>query len=589
VTALGLGQRHVGGLGRRFGDLIWKVEHAFERAKAEGRPVDDVRLRMVFILAVFAAGFMALAVGATKTALFPSETRVGRIASVLPGGRADLTDRNGNLLAVDLPAYSLYLDRGLIWDVAEIKQVLGPLLPATARARMTAALAGKGRMKVMGPLTADQRRAIDNLGLPGVTFEAEARRSYPLGDTAPHLIGYAGAGGIGLYGAEAALDQRLRGEASRGPLALAMDLRVQAALEDELRAAATQFQALGAVGLVTNVRTGEVLAMSSWPDADPSRLNELDSTRSNQATNARLEMGSIMKVFSVAIGLDSGTATPATVFDATTPVVLPGQTIHDYHAKNSHMTLTEVFLNSSNIGTSRLALQYGGPTMQRYFKNMGLLDKAPIELKENASPLASGPWNSNAVASRSFGHAIAVTPIQVAAGMGSILNGGEYVPLTIVRREDAPAGRRVVSETTSRQMLDMMRKNAVEGTGKSAEAAAPGYRLGGKTGTGEKPSGGGIAREKLISSFAAVFPTDGPLTADRYYVLILVDEPKSQGGRPTGGVVAAPAVGRVVNRIAPFLGVERKLTGPTALATVAPTEAADFEGTLEEPAAEVVD
>ena len=574
---------------RFIGSRIWQVEHAFERAKAEGRPADDVRIRMAFILAMFAAGFLALTYGAVRTAVFPDRTPVGRVAPLTPGSRADLVDRNGQLLALDLPYYNLYLDRSLIWDVEETETVLGPMLPPSARARMKKALTGERRMKIMGPLSPDQRRAIDNLGLPGVSFETEARRSYPLGDTAPHLIGFAGAGGVGLSGAELALDDRIHGQAGREPVTLALDLRVQAALEDELRKTAAMYSSAGAVGIVTNVRTGEVLAMASWPDAAPNQMDASPAAKTNRAANSVFEMGSIMKVFSVAIGLDSGTATLNTIFDATTPVVLPGQVIRDYHAKNTHMTLAEVFLNSSNIGTSRLALRFGGPTMAKYFKTFGLMDAAPIELKETAKPLAGGKWSSNTVASRSFGHAIAVSPLQVAAGMGAILNGGTYVPLTILKRDAPPTnGRRVVSEDTSRQMLDLMRLNAVEGTGKSAEAGAQGLRSGGKTGTAEKPMAGGIAREKLVSSYAAVFPTDGPVTADRYYVLMLFDEPKSLGGRPTGGIVAAPAVGRVINRIAPFVKVERRLTATapmTPAGKAAPTlpEAAATEGTATEP------
>jgi len=546
-------------------DAIWRIEHAFERAGAEGKPADAVKRRMVLILAVFAAGFITLSLGATRTAIFPNDIRKGFISALPAGARADLTDRNGQLLAVDLPYFSLYLDKRLIWDMEETRQRLGPLLTPVARTRMEMALRAGKRFKVMGPMSPQQKAVIDDLGLPGVSFEGEAKRTYPLGATATHLIGFAGSDG-GLGGAELALDRQIATGAGHAPVALAMDLRIQAALEDEVQKAAIAHSALGAVGLVTNVRTGEILGMVSYPDAAPDDLSASESARTNRAANSVYEMGSTFKIFTTATGLDSGVATLNSTFDATAPLVLPGQVIHDYHGTNRSMTVSDVFLHSSNIGTAKLALQAGGPTMTKYFRNFGLFSAAPVELAESARPITPRKWTDNIVATTSFGHAISVSPLTLAGAVGSIMNGGTYVPLTILKRDAPPAdARRVVSENTSRQMLDLMRLNAVKGTGGFADRAAPGYRMGGKTGTAEKVIAGRYDRSKLVSSFAAIFPTDGALTDDRYFVVIIVDEPHSSAefpGRPTGGIAAAPAVGRVINRIAPFVGVERRIDPP---------------------------
>jgi cell division protein FtsI (penicillin-binding protein 3) len=287
-------------------------------------------------------------------------------------------------------------------------------------------------------------------------------------------------------------------------------------------------------------------------------------------------MGSIFKVFSIAEGLDSGAATLSTTFDTTSPFHLGSRAIRDYHGHNGPQTVAQIFMNSSNIGTTKLALAAGGPTMARYYRNFGFLEPTPVELRESARPIVPKKWDNGTVASASFGAAIAVSPVAVAAGMGAVMNGGTYLPLTIkpMKAGARPSGKRVISETTSRTMLDLMRANVVHGTGGKADA--PGLRVGGKTGSQEKVIGGRIERDKLVASFAAIFPTDGPLEADRYFVLILMDEPKGTKetfGFRTGGWTAAPAAGRVINRIGPFLGVQRREdVAPVAIEGFSPEE-----------------
>lgn len=542
---------------------VWRLERAFERAKAAGRAEDDARIRIFFVLAAFTAGFVTLGVGALHAAVFSAPVRSDGYVWSATSARADLTDRNGNMLAADLLHYGLYVDPREIWDTSETRRRLHEALPDLDPARLEKALKAKKRSFLIGGLTPEVRGRIHGMGLPGLSFENEERRVYPLGETAAHMIGFSDTGGIGLAGAEYALNKQIRdGAAGDQPTALSIDLRVQAALEDELFKAATMHSAIGAVGLVTNIHTGEILALASYPTFDPNAPGKAPSEALiNHAAASVYEMGSIMKVFSVAMGLDSGAATLTTTFDTTSPYRLGSRAIRDYHPENRPQTVAEIFLNSSNVGTTRLSLAAGGPTMARYYKNLGFLSVAPNELRESARPIVPRKWDDNTVASVSFGSAIAVSPLSVAAGMGAVMNGGTYVPLTIkpMKPGSRPEGRRVMSETTSRAMLDLMRANVVHGTGGKANAA--GLRVGGKTGSSEKVINGRIDRSKLVASFAAVFPTDGPLEADRYFVLVLLDEPKGTKetfGFRTGGWTATPAAGRVINRIGPFLGVTRR-------------------------------
>ena len=567
---------------RWLAERIWRVEHAFERAKAAGRAEDDTRLRIFFILAMFAAGFLTLAVGATRSALFPD---VDHGAAVLapPGARSDLVDRQGRLLAVDLPHFGLYYDPRENWNAAEVRRILGAQLPQLSPIRLEKALTADKRQYLIGGLTPEDKARIDDLGLPGISFEPESKRVYPLGPTAGHVIGFVDRGGTGLSGAELGLDKAIKAGAGRAPVALSIDLRVQAAVQDELQKAAIMHQAIGGVAIVTNVRTGEILAMASYPAFDPNQGGSAPAGSAiNHAAATVYEPGSVFKVFTLAMGLDAGVANVDTMFDARTPLELGGQTIHDYDKDNSMLPLWEVFTHSSNIGAARLGLKVGPERMEKYFRSFGLFAAAPSELSESAWPIAPHKLTDNVVASMSFGHAISVSPLAIATGMGAVLNGGEYLPLTIRKVDPGAtpaASRRVIAESTSRTMLDLMRLNVTQGTGHKADVL--GYRVGGKTGTAEKAMGGHYERKKLVSSFAAIFPTDGPMNQDRYFVLIMLDEPKPTAqtyGFATGGWTAAPAAGRVIERIAPLLGVRRAAVSPGAAAAKQDTAADRLAG-----------
>lgn len=580
---MSLSQRAFGrsGLPRWLIERVWGLEHAFERARASGRAEDDTRLRIFFVLVLFALGFIGLAVGATRAALF-SDARSAGVAASLGASRADLVDRNGMLLAADLLHYGLYIDPREIWDQKETRQGLLKLLPNLEPARLERALRGNRRIFVLGALTPEERNRVHQLGLPGISFEPEQRRVYPLGTSAAHIVGFADAGGEGIAGAEAAFNDDIRTAARNGgPVALSIDLRVQGALEDELYKAVAEFTPKGAVGLVTDIQTGEILGMASWPAYDPNKPGKAGVyAQTNRAAATVYEMGSTFKAFTVAIGLDAGLATPESTFDARFPYKLGYRTINDYHAARKILTLVEVFQHSSNIGTAKLAESIGPRRMESYFNGLGLTTPAKVELIESARPLTPKVWNDDAVASTSFGHGVNVTPLAVARAMGAIHNGGKLIPLTVRKLEPGAKvdGPRVMSERTSLQMLSIMRANVTgeAGSGKSANIA--GLSVGGKTGTGEKydPAIRGYSHTKQVSSFAAVFPTTGPADTKRYFVLILLDEPHGtarSAGYSTGGWVAAPAAGRVIERIAPFLNVRRRADLGQAIPVEPPTPA----------------
>jgi cell division protein FtsI (penicillin-binding protein 3) len=584
---------------------IAALRRALEGLSALDGANDDAGPRLRFLMAVFLVAFLVLALGATRAALFAGQASHRAAPPPTRLARGDLEDRNGEVLATDVIRYGLYVRPAEIADRTSAAAALAAILPSVKPQQIAGALEGRAAARpvasaapaefdgiaaildafhahrragartpepdqeffVTGDLTPDIKDRLHDLALPGLDFQEEAGRAYPLGQTAAHAIGYASKDGKGLAGAERAFDGDLR-RAGGQPVALSMDLRVQAALRDELETAAVRFAAKDAVGLVVNVRTGEILALDSFPAFDPNGPAAATPWNVvNHAAATVYEPGSVFKVFTLAMALDSGVADLNTQFDVHSPLVLPGQTIHDYDKKDSalgSMPLWEVFTHSSNIGAARLALRAGPDRMQRYFSAFGLFARAPSELAESAHPLLQSRMSQNTVATYGFGQAISVSPLALAAGMSAILNGGVYRPLTLLRQDPgqrmAP-GRPVIRPATSQQMLGLMRLNATQGTGRAADQLAPGYRVGGKTGTATKLRNGHYNGAKInLASFAAVFPTDGALDADRYLVLIMMDEPHptpETHGLTTGGVISAPIAGRVIARIAPVLGVRR--------------------------------
>ena len=413
-------------------DAMWRVEHAFERSKAEGRAIDDARLRIFLILMLFGLAFVALGVEASKRALF-SHLGGGGVESNGPAeARADLVDRNGQLLATDVIHYALYLDPR---DISpghedETREDLINALPGLSTERLDKAMKGERRAFLIGDLTRQQRDLVHDLGRPGVDFEEAPRRSYPLGITAAHLIGFSDTGGHGLSGAEKALDADVRtAAAGGGAIPLSIDLRVQAALQDELEKAAAKYQTVGAMGLVVDVHTGEILAMSSWPSFDPNNPGGSPmSAQINQVAQSRYELGSVFKAFTLAMALDTGVVNLNSTFDVHAPIELGGSLIHDFDKGDTKLATWQVFTHSSNIGAAKIALMAGSDRMTRYFKSYGLFNAAPSELAESTRPLLPRQFSDQTMAQVAFGQGIAVSPLALATGYVSLVNGGLYTP-----------------------------------------------------------------------------------------------------------------------------------------------------------------
>jgi cell division protein FtsI (penicillin-binding protein 3) len=467
--------------------------------------------------------------------------------------RADIVDRKGILLATDLPTNSLYADARVVKDPVESTDLLLTVLPDLDRDTLIRHLSSrKAFVWLRRNLTPEQQYDVNSLGIPGLNFQREERRVYPHGRLLSHVLGFTDIDNNGIAGAEREFDNELR--INNGPLELSLDTRVQYALEEEVESAMETYSAVGAAGLVMDAYTGEVVAMTSLPNFDPHRPGQAPAdARFNRSTLGVYEMGSVFKLFNTAIALETGTSTLNSVYDATEPLAIGGFRIRDYHAENRWLTLPEILVHSSNIGSARMAMAFGGENQRKYLKKLGMLDKPQIELPEVGGPLVPNPWREINTMTISFGHGLAVTPLQVVSGISTLVNGGIRRPATILKQDGAPAGERVFSQKTSDLMRRLMRLVVTDGSGKKAEVA--GYFLGGKTGTSEKLVNGRYVKNARMSTFVAAFPMQDP----KYVVLVTLDEPKGTKetyGFATAGWVSAPAVGKVVTRIAPLLGIE---------------------------------
>ncbi len=482
--------------------------------------------------------------------------------------RADIVDRNGIVVATSLPAVSVYADPKHVLDVQETADKLVRVLPDLDRDKLEKRLSSRGRFVYLKRnLTPEQHYEVHRLGLPGIQFERGERRVYPQGRLLAHILGVTDIDGRGTAGIERRFEKRLTGAGE--PLQLSLDVRIQAIAHEVLNDTVTKFSALGGTAIVMDANTSELVAMVSLPDFDPNRPVELlGEAGFNRATKGVYEMGSTFKLLTAAMALDAGVVPISGGYDASKPMRIARFSITDYHAKNRWLSVPEILIYSSNIGAAKMALDVGTKAQQTYLGRLGLLRPSPVELPEVGHPLLPATWREINTVTISYGHGISVTPVQLANAIATTVNGGMYRPATLLK-QDVPEGiqgNRVFSSDTSAKMRGLMRLVVSRGTGKNAEKEAGGYLIGGKTGTAEKAKAGGYSDKANIASFVGAFPIHAP----RYVVCVVVDEPKGikeSFGYATGGWVAAPAVGTIVQRTAGIMGIAPEYGMPHLAAT----------------------
>jgi cell division protein FtsI (penicillin-binding protein 3) len=488
----------------------------------------------------------------------------GDIASLLMPSRGVIVDRNGAPLARDFHVYSLWFNPKAMTDgpplvgkPAEVAAKLKAIFPDLDVRKATALLASGQPGYLRKSILPEEANRVHALGEPALEFPQETTRFYPQGSTAAHVLGFVDSYGNGKVGMEEAFDARLKSDQGRAtPMALSIDVRVQGALEDELGRGMALSAAKGAAGVVLDVETGEVLALASLPSFDPNKIDKANTPNIfNRVTNQVYELGSTFKPITVAAALDAGTVTSMSRRWPAGPLHVAGYTIHDSHSMGASLNVPETLIHSSNVVTAQIADQLGGARLKKTMESLHMNARPQIELPARGFPIwPSGVWPRLRTMTVSYGHGIAVTPLHLASAYAALVNGGIWRPATLNKLTpgQVPRGERVFTAATSARIRQLLRMIVSYGTGRKADA--PGFRVGGKTGSAEKPGAGGYQHHSLIATFASAFPMDHP----RYVVIAMIDEPQGTQAtsfQRTAAWNAAPVISRVVPRIGPLLGI----------------------------------
>ncbi|MCC5974483.1 MAG: penicillin-binding protein 2 [Rubellimicrobium sp.] len=535
------------------------------RLRAEGRLL---MLGVLFFSAVLVIGGRMAVIAATEV----EAPRAAMISDPIIGHRAEIVDRNGRVLAMNIDTHAVYAQPPQMIDPARAARELARIFPELSEERLLRDFTGERRFVwVRRQVSPEQLQAVHDIGDPGLLFGPREMRLYPNGALAAHILGGASYGRegvnsaevIGVAGVERFFEDTLRDPDRTAPLVLSLDTTVQAAMEEVLQGGMSLMNAKGASAIIMDVHTGEILAMASLPDFDPNNRprvpttgDQADSPLFNRALQGVYELGSVFKIFPVAQALELGLVDPYTQIDTRGPMTWGRFRIRDFRNYGPSLSVEDVFIRSSNIGTARIALQIGIPRQRAFLESLGFLEPTSIEMIEapTGAPLLPRNWSELSLLTISYGHGLSSSPLHLAEGYAAMANGGTRVTATLLRQDQPQRGERIISEAVSRRINQMMRDVVTRGTASLGEVR--GYEVGGKTGTADKPraAGGGYYRDKVIATFAGVFPASDP----QYVFVVTLDEPVETSGtepRRTAGWTAVPVAAEMVRRTAPLLGL----------------------------------
>ena len=542
-----------------------------EQARDAGRRRAEWRL--LLLAALFFAGYAVIGARMGMLAATPVAESEPYAGEGISGERADVLDRNGRILATNLVTHSLYAEMRYMQDGRRAAHELARIFPDLDEEALARRLTDPDRRFywIRSRVSPEQAQAAHDIGEPGLWLGPREMRLYPNGTLAAHVLGGTAYGqqGVtaaeiqGVAGLEYTADDRLSDpDLADVPLSLSLDLGVQSIVEEVLGSGIQMLHARAGSAIIMDAQTGEVVALASAPTFDPNDRpapptegDPADSPRFNRAVQGLYELGSVMKAFAVAQALDLGLVTPQTMVNTRGPLRIGRFEINDFHDYGAQLSVEDVFVHSSNIGTAHLAQMIGPERQRDFLRQFGFLEALPIELPEARRALPQYPdrWTEVSAMTISYGHGLAVTPMHLAAAYAALVNGGTMVQPTLLRRPDTAPGPRVISPETSRIMRSLFRQVVTRGTASLGEVA--GYGVGGKTGTADKPNPqGGYYDDRVVATFAGAFPMNDP----RYVIIVTMDEPQETVGgveRRTAGWTVVPVAAEMVRRIAPVMGM----------------------------------
>jgi cell division protein FtsI (penicillin-binding protein 3) len=536
--------------------LLSQLTHNDSKHISKPKGIGVLYQRLYIVVVVFISTFVLVSSKLVRVSTSSKEVLASN--GVLKNlGRNEIVDRNGTLLAVDLSIVSLYAIPKLLFDPAYTAEKLSKIFPELKKDELTKQLqSGKNFTWIKRNITPKQQYQVNNLGMPGLEFEKGSKRIYTQGNLFSHVLGYVDTDGNGLAGVEKQFDKNLK-DPKNGKLQLSLDVRVQSIVHDELLKSINEFNAKGGVGIIMDANNGEIVSMVSMPDFDPHHPNKASSeSLFNQFSLGVYEIGSIMKGLTVAMAVETKSVSLNDVYYVKAPIKASRFVIHDYKPKFSYLSVPEIFMHSSNIGTAMISLEVGAAKQRKFLKQFGLFDPLQIEIPEKGLPIypSEKNWSDISTMTISFGHGIAISPLHFMRAAVSLVNGGYVYEPTLFKTDNQESKMitRVLSEETSNTMRKLMRLTVEHGSGKKANAK--GYLVGGKTGSAEKAVRGGYSKSAKYSCFFAAFPINKP----KYVTLMILDDPRPNANTPFtgGGWTAAPLTGRIVSRIAPLLNVK---------------------------------
>lgn len=549
-----------------------RLRHIKMQDKARSRAEGRLLVLGVFFFCAFAVVGGRMGLMATSEPVEPLASATG---ATIAAQRADIVDRHGRILATNFETFSLYAQPPVMIDPLAAAEGLARILPDLDKDRLVKDFTGKRKfLWIKRKLSPEQKQAVHDLGDPGLMFGPREMRLYPNGRLAAHILGGASFGKegvnaaevIGVAGVEKQFDDYLRDPANGdAPLQLSLDLTVQAASERVLYGGMKLMNAKGATSILMDVHTGEIISVVSLPDFDPNDRprppiegeEQSESPLFNRAVQGLYELGSTFKIFTAAQAMDLGLVNANTMVNTRRPLRQSGHEIGEFRNKSygPELSVSMVIEKSSNVGTARLAQMIGIERQKQFFGALGMLERTSFEIVEaqGGRPLIPRNWGVLEMMTISFGHGLSATPMHLAAGYAAIANGGRYVSPTILKQTSAQYGPRILSEESAAAARAMLRRVVTHGTASFGEV--PGYAVGGKTGTADKPKPrGGYYKDRVIATFACMFPAHDP----KYVLIVTLDEPSENSGskpRRTAGWTAVPVAAEMIGRIAPLLGL----------------------------------
>ncbi len=538
--------------------------------------LDKTPRRTRIVALAFAMLFAVIVGRLVYFGLKPEAQQAVRAAGsdAVAAARPDILDRNGEVLATDIKVMSIFAEPRRLIDKDEAVELLTAALPDVNATELRKKLGSrKGFVWVKRAASPKEQQEVFHLGLPGVGFLPENKRVYPNGPIAAHVLGFANLDGVGISGLEKYIDTQglsdLNGMGFKltaddlKPVTTSLDLRATYAVRDELEKGVAKFQAKAGAAAILDVNTGEIIAMASLPDFDPNQpADALDPNKINRLSVGVYEMGSTFKAISIAMALEANKVTLRSQLDARESLRYGRFTIHDFHAEHRMLTVPEVFVHSSNIGTARMAMMVGVQGHQAFLRKMGQLTRLRTELPESAEPLVPKRWSELNTITIAFGQGLNVAPLQALMAVGALVNGGVMIKPTFLKRTEADAktdAERVVRPEVSESLRYLMRLNAEVGSARNANI--PGYFIGGKTGTADKLVHGHYSKDKVFTTFMAILPADHP----KYLFLTLMDEPQAVAGTygyHTAAWNSGDVTGKIIERVAPLLGIPPQIQLP---------------------------